>query len=233
MASRIDLLKWELYKKKKLILIKWGLKNGFIFPYDKQLIENLRNVYYGGIPGSILLLCRSLCAGYCYDRSILITLGFGDDDFNIIKAGIDGIKLNPEYIDKNKKYPSKNYDSHSIAERIFSDGSRWIYDTTDGLMYDKRLYYLIERPDVRKINNKMATLEYSEYQDIKNADIERDKYSLPLILPIIEYIVNRTNGLYEDVIKEEIELLKQRVDYDGICREIDDDMKAKGIRKRG
>jgi len=233
MASKIDNLKWELYKKKKRILTLWGLEHGFIFPYDKQLIENLRNVYYGGIPGSILLLCQTLCQGYCYDRSVLITLGFGDDDFNVIKAGIDGIKLNPEYIDKNKKYPSKNYDSHSIAERIFNDGSRWIYDTSLGLMYDKRLYWIIERPDVRKINNKQATLEFCEYQDIKNADIERDKYSLPLIIPQIEFIVSRTNCVYNDIIKEEIALLKQRVDYDGICQEIDEDMKRMGIRKRG
>lgn len=189
-------------------------------------------MYYGGIPGSILVLCNTLCQGYCYDRSVLITLGFGDDDFNVIKAGIDGIKLNPEYIEENKKFSSKDYDSHSIAERIFSDGSRWIYDTSVGLMYDKRLYWIIERPDVRKINNKQATLDYKEYQDIKNADIERDKYVLPLVLPMIESIVDRTHCLYKEEIKKEIELLKQRINYDAICQEINEDMIKMGIRKR-
>ena len=233
MASKIDELKWELYKKRQRMLIIWGLKKGFVFPYDDRLIENLRNVYYGGIPGSVLLLCDSLCQGHCYDRSVLITLGFGDDDFNIIKAGIDGIRLNPNYIDKNRRCPSKDYDSHSIAERILSDGSRWIYDTSTGFVYDKRLYWIIERPDVRKINDKKATLDYKEYQDVKNADIDRDKYVLPLVLPMIEAIIDNTTGLYDDVIKREIALLKERIDYDSICQEIDEDMKDMGIRKRG
>lgn len=233
MATRIDKLKWNLYKRKKRMLIIWGLKNGFVFPYNDRLIENLRNVYYGGIPGSVLLLCDSLCQGHCYDRSVLVTLGFEDDDFNIIKAGIDGIKLNPMYIDKYERYPDSAYDSHSIAERILNDGSRWIYDTSMGFVLEKRLYWLIERPDVRKINDKQATLDYKEYQDIKNANIERDKYVLSFVLPMIEEIIDNTTGLYDDVIKREIELLKERIGYDSICQEIDEDMKNKGMRKRG
>ena len=41
MATKKDKIKWELYKKKKHILILWGLKNGFIFAYNEKLIENL------------------------------------------------------------------------------------------------------------------------------------------------------------------------------------------------
>lgn len=232
MVTRIDELKWNLYKKKKRMLMHWGIKNGYIYAYNERLMENLREVYYGGIPGSVLLLCESLCQGFCYDRSVLVTLGFENDDFNIIKAGIDGIKLNPYYIDRNRKYFSKDYDSHSIAERILSDGSRWIYDTSLGLVIEKKLYFLMERPDIRKINNKEATLTYCEYQDIKNADIDRDKYVLPLVLPMIEKIVNNTDRLYSEVIKKEIELLKKRIDYEQLCYEIDEDMKNMGLRKR-
>lgn len=232
MATKIDELKWKLYKLKKRTLIIWGLDNGFVYPYDEKLIENLRNVYYGGIPASILLLCQSLSNGFCYDRSVLVTLGFGEDDFNVINGGIDGIKLNPKYIDRNLGYPSEYYDNHSFAERIFSDGSSWIYDTSVGLVFDKRLYYLIQKPRIRKINNKQATLEFKEYQDIKNANIERDKYVLPLVLPMIENIINSTKCLYEEYLRKEIELLKQRLDYDGLCQEIDDDMVRLGIRKR-
>lgn len=232
MASKIDNLKWELYKKKKRFLTMWGIKNGFIFSYNELLIKNLRNYYYGSVPGSVLLLCESLCQGYCYDRSVLITLGFGDDDFNIIKMGIDGIKLNPEYIDKNTKYPSKDYDSHSVAERILDDGSRWIYDTSLGLVFAKWLYFLIENPDIRKINDKQATLEFSEYQDVKNANIERDKYALHLILPLIESILNNTDGMYNELAKREIELLKQRVNYEAICQEIHEDKRRSRILRQ-
>lgn len=231
MATKRDILKWELYKKKKELLFLWGLKNGFIFAYNEKLVQNLRNVYYGGIPGSVLLLCRALCDGYCYDRSVLVTLGFGEDNFNVINAHMDGIRLNPKYIDQNAKYPSDTYDSHSIAERILSDGSSWIYDTSLGFVFDKRLYWLIERPRIIKINDKQATMNFCEWQDIKNADIERDKYVLPLVLPMIEGYLSRHKELYEDCLKREIELLKERVNYDGVCQEIRDDMIKLGIRR--
>jgi len=232
MVTKIDKLKWELYKKKKYILMLWGIKNGFIFAYNEKLIENLRDVYYGGIPGSVLLLCRALCDGHCYDRSVLVTLGFGDDDFNVINAHVDGIGLNPEYIYKNDNYPSEFYDSHSFAERILSDGSCWIYDTSLGLVFDKRLYWLIERPRVIKINNKQATMNFCEWQDIKNADIERDKYVLPLVLPMIEGYLDKHKEMYEDCLKREIELLKKKINYDGLCREIRDDMNRIGLGRR-
>lgn len=90
----------------------------------------------------------------------------------------------------------------------------------------------MERPDIRKINNKEATLTYCEYQDIKNVDIDRDKYVLPLVFPMIEKIVNNTDRLYSEVIKKEIELLKKRIDYEQLCYEIDEDMKNMGLRKR-
>ena len=232
MATKKDKIKWELYKKKKHILILWGLKNGFIFAYNEKLIENLRNVYYGGIPGSVLLLCRVLCDGHCYDRSVLITLGFGDDDFNVINAHIDGIRLNPKYIDKNVKYPSDTYDSHSFAERILSDGSSWIYDTSLGLVFDKRLYWLIEKPRIIKVNDKQATMNFCEWQDIKNADIEKDKYVLPLVLPMIEGYLDRHKELYEDYLKREIELLKKKINYSGLCQEIEEDMNRIGLGRR-
>ena len=223
MATRREILRYKLYREKKRVLTLWGYRHGLVHRYDERLIERLRNVYYGGIPGL-------LCANRCYDRSVLITLGFGDDDFNVITLCTDGIRLNPEYIDKNRKYPSVDYGKHSVAERIMGNGSRWIYDTTYGCVYEKGLYFLIENPIIKKINSKQDTLEYSEYQDIQGADIERDKYVLPLILPMIEDI-SETEKLYNKELKREIQLLKDRVNYDSICQEIHGDMVSLGIRR--
>ena len=39
MATKLDVLKWSLYKKKREYLILFGGRNGYVFPYGKELIE--------------------------------------------------------------------------------------------------------------------------------------------------------------------------------------------------
>ena len=118
MATKLEQLKWNLHKKKVDILFNYGVKHGLIHPYDNQLIENLRHIYYGGLPASILLLHGKLSNGHCYDRGTLITLGFGDDDFQVVDADIDGFKLNPKFIDEYRyNNLSERYPNHCFAER--------------------------------------------------------------------------------------------------------------------
>lgn len=232
MATRLENLKWKLYMIKKSYLVTWGIKHGLIRLYEEKLIEELRHVYYGGIPGSILLLCNKMCNGVCYDRALLISLGFEDDDFQLIYADIDGIALNPEIIDEVSQCPerSPHYSRHCIAERKKKDGTTWIYDTSHGLVFEKSLYHRIERPRITKINSKEATLEYFEYQSIKNSNIEADKYMIPLILPNIERVAAENQDFYTEVLKREIEIFKQEIGYDQICKEIEIDMIAKGFK---
>ena len=56
---------WNEYVSKTKQLIIDGLNNRKIRFYNKELIEKLRNIYSGGIPASILLLCNGMCNGYC------------------------------------------------------------------------------------------------------------------------------------------------------------------------
>ena len=60
MPTKIQQKKWELHCYKQRQLLIYGLKNGFIVPYDNVLIEKLRKVYYGGIPASIILLSNGM-----------------------------------------------------------------------------------------------------------------------------------------------------------------------------
>lgn len=103
MTKSLEEIKWEEHRKKYDILLKEGIKNGLINAYDDTLIEKLRHIYCGGIPATILLLYGKLSNGHCYDRSRLITLGFEEDDFKVITADIDSLKLNPTYIDEYRK----------------------------------------------------------------------------------------------------------------------------------
>ena len=48
MATKLQELRWKLhcYKHKKLLI--YGLYTGLVIPYNDELIEKLRKVYYGG-----------------------------------------------------------------------------------------------------------------------------------------------------------------------------------------
>jgi len=231
MANLMDKMKWFLYKRKEDLVMRYGIATGKIMAYDKETIERLRKVYYGGIAASVVVLCNDMCQGHCYDRGLLITLGFGDDDFQLVDADIDGITLNPTYVDEyNHGENDEHYGNHCFAERTTKDGKTWVYDTTMGLVFDKKLYYYLQRPKITKINSKQDTLDYIEYKEIANADISRDKYASHLILPNIERIAKHTDNFYKDALLKEIELFKQDIDYESVCREIKEDMERHGLR---
>lgn len=96
MATELEEMKWKLHKKRYDELFNYGVKHGLIGAYDKKLIENLRHIYYGGLPASILLLHGKLSNGHCYDRGTLVTLGFGDDDY-IERGNLKFDERTPEY----------------------------------------------------------------------------------------------------------------------------------------
>ena len=230
MATRVEELKWKLHRKKYNILFYYGIKNGLIQSYDKELMSNLRHIYYGGIPATILLLHAYLSNGHCYDRGTLVSLGFGEDDFQVVDADIDSLRLNPTYIDEYRAgKTSEHYGDHCFAERTRPDGTTWVYDTSLGLVIEKGLYYKMENPKVRIVNNKQRTLEFLDVDFVRDMDIERDKYALPLILPNIESNLVAIQPFYQEQLKQEISILKQELGYDDICKEIHDDMLAKGF----
>ena len=229
MATELEQLKWKLHKKKYDILFDYGVKHGLIRSYDNQLIENLRHIYYGGLPASILLLHGKLSNGYCYDRGTLITLGFGNDDFQVVDSDIDSLKLNPQFIDEYRyNNLSEHYPNHCFAERTTSDGITWVYDTSVGLVFEKSLYYKMQNPKITKVNNRSTTLKFLYYDFQRDADIERDKYALPLILHNIEACMYPTQPFYLEQLKKEIEILKSEIGYDDVCKEMKEDMKRKG-----
>ena len=233
MNTRLQKLKWDLHSYKKKRLLIYGLKNGLIKPYDDQLIEKLRKVYYGGIPASVILLSDGMTNGHCYDRALLMSRAFLDseDDVQLLYADIDSLKLNPKFISDSPLYAD-----HCIVERITRDGKHLIYDTSAGFVYDKKMYWLMEHPKVRKVNNKESIIKFiNEDEDFHPEDVERDKYIAPLVLPMIEKTFGRPNEMYSllgiELLQREIEYYKKTINYDGVVEEISQDMKRLGIRK--
>lgn len=233
MGTKIQKLKWELHQKRYKMLLIYGLQHGLIFPYDNELIEKLRNVYYGGIPASIILLSNGMSNGYCYDRALLMSRAFldEDDDVKLLYGDIDSLKLNPIFIND-----SPHYADHCFVERITKDGRHLIYDTSCGFVFDKRMYWLMEKPKLRHTNSKEAIRKFiKKDEDRFPKDIERDKYASPLILPMIETTFGRPTEMYSlsgfELLQREINHFKEQIKYDDVVREIDEDMKRLGLRK--
>lgn len=228
MATKLQKLKWMLHCYKEKQLLYYGLLNGLIFPYHDELIEKLRNVYYGGIPASIILLSDGMTNGHCYDRALLMSQVFLEDDGDIqlLYATIDSLKLNPKFISDDPLYAD-----HCVCERITKDGKHYIFDTSKGFIFDKRIYWLMENPKVRKINNKESIKQYFKIEGKKHPEnIDNDKYASPFILPMIEMMYGRPNEMYSfkgrELLQREIDYYKQLINYDEIVGELDKDVKT-------
>ena len=223
MISKLREIKWSLHNYKSRQLLLWGLKNGYIEPYDDELIEKLRNIYYGGIPASILLLSNGMSNGHCYDRALLMSRAFLDDedDVPLVYATIDSLKLNPQFFDKDDPL----FADHCIVERITNDGKHIIYDTSSGFVYDKELYWLMEHPKIRKITKKSSIIEFVKSDERYHPeDIKRDKYASILVLPMIEKTYGRPTEMYShfgiELLQREIAYYKKVINYDDVCKEI-------------
>ena len=233
MATNFQKLKWDIHQKKHKMLMIYGLQHGLIFPYDEELIEKLRNVYYGGIPASIILLSNGMSNGHCYDRALLMSRAFlnDEDDVNLLYGNIDSLKLNPNFISD-----SPHYADHCFVERITKDGRHLIYDTSCGFIFDKKIYWLMENPKLRHTNSKESIRRFIENdEDRWPEDVERDKYASPLILPMIETTFGRPTEMYSfkgiELLQREIEHFKEQIQYDDVVREIDEDMRRLGLKK--
>lgn len=230
--NKIDILKWKLHKTKETTLIIKAARKGYIKLYDDELINNLRNIYYGGLPASILLLHRGICNGKCYDRAPLLAYAL-NDDYEVVYANINNIKLNPLYVDEYKK--DSTYAEHCYIISKDSNGIEWVYDPSSGFIIEKNTYYKIEKPVERMRNNKETTINFMNHE-LENQDIKNDKYMSALMIPMLEYCFEPINIMYEKKLREEIELFKQLIDYDKLDRHINpkgmfEETKSKVLKK--
>lgn len=211
---------WEDFLKRKDELTIYGLENGLIGLYSEELIEKLRYTYEGGVPASIILLSNRLSNGHCYDRALLMGKALLDteDELNLIYADVDCLRLNPRFITD-----SYDYADHCFLERITKEGERFIYDTSTGLIYQKDLYWEMEHPKVRIINNKESIKEFIENDPDKDYNVEGydDFVTVRLIIPLLEPTLGDCREVYSQdfypMLQQEMEYFKNLgIEHDAI-----------------
>lgn len=234
MITSIQKNKWDSYIARSKKLLLWGLQHGYISIYSNELINKLRTIYDGGLPASILLLSKGMSNGHCYDRARLMARAFlnEDNDIKLIYASIDNLRLNPDYSSSTNPMET----DHCFIEITSKENEPYIIDTSTGFIYHKKMYWLMEHPIVRRIDNKEEIIKSVELDKDNNLEnIERDKYAAPLILPMIEMSYERPYEMYSwtgiELLQREIEHFKKVINYEDICKEIDRDMKKLGLKK--
>ena len=207
MVTNLEKIRWKLFDLKSEILFLYGVEKGLIRGYDRSVIEKSKKIRCGGIPLSILLLERSLANGKCYNRAALLTLCFPDDSFRVITAEIDELKYNPFYINEFKNGRiDERYVYHCFVERTMEDGSVWVYDTSNGLMYEKSLYYRMENPRVINEKSREEILEYLKTVFIVN----RKKQNIETIKEMLDTLQGNLSPIqfdYTFILEEEIKRL--------------------------
>lgn len=218
---------WEEYINNTNKRLIWGLKNGYVGYYDESLIEKLRNIYDGGMPASIILLSNGLCNGNCYDRALLLSRAFLDeeDDVRLIYADVDSLRLNPEYQNDGERYAD-----HCFVERTTKEGTKLIYDTSSGLVFVKEFYYALEKPTIRKINDKKSIKDWMDKEEKEYPeDFKPIEDAALMIIPILEQSYDNPGERYAkkgiELLQREIELYKKKINYNELKADMDEDIK--------
>ena len=202
---------WEEHCKKYDRLLIEGAKNNLVKIYDEEFLSALREYYYGGMSLSLLVLFRDTVNGFCYDRAPLLTFGFGNDDYNVVYADVDTIKLNPTNVEMVKAgiLREKDYAGHCYVER-YDGNNTWVYDSSMGLIFEKSLFEKLENPKEKFRHTKKETeefLKYYVYNGLRDGDV-LSSYTLSMLetysLPVQEF--------YQEDLDNEIKIMKKKYD---------------------
>ncbi len=220
MATLRERMRWNLFQIKRDILFWYGIKTKRILSYDTSFLSSLRNIYYGPIPLSLLFLLKNFCDGFCYYRAPLSAYGFLDDDFICIDAKVNSLNYDIKNIDDYRSGKIDDlYGEHCYIERTLVDGSKWVYDTSLGLVFEECLFCMIENPKIRKVNNKESTINFIHQECPVRSDLGDDLFLLPILLETIETNMELIQPFYIDAFNEEVRILKEKFNIDQIIKE--------------
>lgn len=208
----------ERYSKQKNKKISQGYKKGLIHTYPDALFDRLRPYSVGGFPASIMLFVIELCNGKCYDRAMLMQLAL--ENCRVVHGDIEELRI----------MAGEEYAEHAFVEtKDFGENKTYVIDTSIGLIFEKNYYYKMQKVKVNKVFSKEKCMENPDIKDILASNFEQDKYTLTITLPLIEQAIKNSNYLgtvlYREKILRELEIFKTSINYDGIRKEVDEDIK--------
>lgn len=213
MPTKIGDEDYNFLKKGYKDTLKFGFKNEYVFLYDDKLINKLRNIYERGVPASLLLLSNCVCFGKKYDRSLLLARAFMEDqeDFQIVYASIESLRTEFRHNIGDLSLDVNGLTRRYLVERTTTDGEHYIYDPFTGLLYDKDMYEVLEKP---KIVNTMGKDSIDKYIKCEMAGNEANKVlDEHLVLLLIPYIEKSYDKIAKDTIPELVNMLKDEVNY--------------------
>lgn len=166
------------------------LQNDEIMPYEDDLIEKLRNLYYEGLPLSIVLHSKYHCVTWCHHMAFQLSRGM--DDFKLIRGNINVYQVREE-------------PNHSWVEK---DG--FVYDTTDGFKWKKEIYYQYFGAVPIETYNKDNYMNFEFYQqELEKAVIKPDDIELLLNLELVELLETEDPSLNHHTLLEEITIFRE------------------------
>lgn len=207
----------ELIDKERKDKIVDGMEKGLVHTYPDELFDALRPYSVAGFPAGIMLFNNVQCNGHCYDRAMIMQLAF--EDCKVVYADIESLRGNEKGLSPE----------HAFVETTeFGGNKTWVVDTSVGLIFEKDYYYKFEQPKVNAVFSKEECMNHPTVISILANDFEKDKYALPLTMPIIESAIKSNNHigtvLYRDKVLEELEKFKTAIGYDAINEEIEQDL---------
>ena len=172
----------------------YACKNQLLVPYESQLIDFLRQIFYKGIPASIIALSFPVHNRQCYSTAIILSKGM--KNFRLILGNTNEYPI-------DRKYPN-----HSWVE-----SNHYVYDPIDGFKWDIDLYYKFHSPEVIFEYDDSSILNYDDYHKIDSL-LCYDKYNvsmefLALMLQYIEILEIEESTFNHQMLLEEIEKCRQ------------------------
>lgn len=211
----IDKDQWELYNINYRSLMAQGETLERIKLYDESIYENIKYLYYNYIPAVVLLLENSFVIGECYKRSKLLAYALNNENSEIIKAKIDGLKYNPKYAEK---YENDDYAIHYYVRTTEEDGKTWVYDTSMGLKIDESLYNMMQHPEILSIEKGPFKTDSLGLNIYKNSKLKTKAYYIKDSIDklkfdyIFKFNYTPVKEEYRNVIIEELRKIENMLD---------------------
>lgn len=212
-------------EKIKQKIVDRKIKNeDLVYPFKKEIFEQLRDVYFNGIPASIYILLHILGylknakANSTYNSAFLLTFAFENMQNYVLVESERIIELR-----KDGELKELICYLEIIDERT---GVPLVYDVNCGFVIEEMIYHYASRLKPSKIVEKKHVQNMEEYKKIKNTafdDIKAD--GLSNILQIEKLLNNNPYnpqnnqdylglGLYHnyyDQLIEEISIFKNKL----------------------